>query len=840
MPEFSRPYLYEKQREAFFTPLRYSFIEASTKAGKAQPLDATVYTPFGKNRMGNIKPGDFVLAVDGTPTKVLEIYPQGIRQCYVVEFSDGTLVECDGEHMWEIHNSRYAPTVVTTLELLRMPEWKRKRSYVPQIEAVDFVSRDVPVDPYLLGFLIGDGNLTNNVVRFSTADSQIVDLLQTKIPQDHKIRYIERVDYHITAGDNANYIKANGLHIINHLDSLGLMGKHAHEKSIPVNYIYNSQETRIRVLQGLMDADGWVNKHGQPMLEQSSWQLAEDVIELVQSLGGSVLTNSDNSAGYWNSDDIWIQGRTRYRQVIRLPNPEICFLLERKRNLVRTSSKSGGRMIKDVRPSRNVECQCIEVDHPRHLYLTEGFIPTHNTVAAIAWLLEQAFAGKPGQNFWWVAPVADQARIAFSRIKGGLTRGSFTSAESPTPKITLMNGAIIWFKSGDNPDSLYGEDVYAAVVDEASRVKEESWNALRSTLTATRGPVRVIGNVKGRKNWFYRLARMAESERDDPNSNMFYVKITVLDAIAAGVISQDEMEDARKVLPENVFRELYMAEPSDDTGNPFGLGHIAACTLRNPDGTLSKSIQSNQPPVAFGIDLAKKQDYFVVIGLDADGRVCVFQRWQGVPWRESIRRVHEIVGEDVPALVDSTGLGDPVLEELQVEHGNFAGYTFSAASKQRLMEGLAVSIQGHEISFPDGPIRSELEAFEYEYTRTGVRYSAPEGLHDDCVCALALAREQWTTSAPGQGLMDYYAGAAQRQIVEEPRDLELSAGELDIRRAPLPTPGEVLDNELTELYLKTLRGYQPQESTCHRCRKPIVGPSRVSDGVWVWHMECAG
>src|SRR5207302_1736063 len=127
-------------------------------------------------------------------------------------------------------------------------------------------------------------------------------------------------------------------------------------------------------------------------------------------------------------------------------------------------------------------------------------------------------------------------------------------------RITLANGAVLWFKSAEKPDNLYGEDVYAAVVDEASRVREEAWHAVRSTLTATRGPIRIIGNVKGRKNWAYRMARRAES--GEPG--MHYARITAADAVQAGVLDAAEIEDARATLPESVFRELYEAEPSDD------------------------------------------------------------------------------------------------------------------------------------------------------------------------------------------------------------------------------------------------------------------------------------
>lgn len=386
--------------------------------------------------------------------------------------------------------------------------------------------------------------------------------------------------------------------------------------------------------------------------------------------------------------------------------------------------------------------------------------------------------------------------------------------------LVRRNGRVCW-----TGNSLYGEDVFGGIMDEASRAKPEAWHAFRSTLTATRGPAVLIGNVKGRKNWFYEFCRRAEAGLE-PNAS--FMRITWRDAVEAGVLDVEEIDDARRNLPENVFKELYEAVATDDTGNPFGEEHIYACV---GDISLNK-------PVAFGIDLAKKQDYFVIIGLDDAEHVCYFQRWQGVPWRDSIRRVHEIVGEDVPALVDSTGIGDPVLEELQYGHGNFFGYNFSLASKQRLMEGLAVAIQSHEIRYPDGPIKSELLNFEYQQVPSGIRYTAAEGHNDDCVCALALARQQWVTTAPGANVQEYMKQEIQRQATVSPlTETRLQNLEFMPWRNQLTID---LDNELTRFYETTLAssGVGPRAEYCSRCGEPVLGPSRVTDGFYHWHFEC--
>lgn len=378
---------------------------------------------------------------------------------------------------------------------------------------------------------------------------------------------------------------------------------------------------------------------------------------------------------------------------------------------------------------------------PARYTCIEATTKAGKTAGCIVWINEQAMMGKTGYNYWWVAPIFPQAKIAFRRLKRGLPIELYKANESEL-KITLINGAHIWFKGADKPDSLYGEDVHAAVVDEASRCKEESWHALRSTLTATRAPVRIIGNVKGRKNWAYKMARKAESGAP----NMSYHKLTAFDAVEGGILQASEIEDARLQLPDNVFKELYLAEPSDDGSNPFGIDAIDECI---------KPLSTNEP-IAWGIDLAKSVDWTVCIGIDKQGDICRFERFQ-MPWESTINKIVNLT-KNVSALVDSTGVGDPVLESLQKTGSGFKGFKFSSTSKQQIMEGLAVAIQQKKIGIPSGIIIDELSSFEYEYTRTGVRYSAPEGLHDDCVCGLALAWQEYTHNS--KGLIDYYKSLA--------------------------------------------------------------------------------
>jgi hypothetical protein len=361
---------------------------------------------------------------------------------------------------------------------------------------------------------------------------------------------------------------------------------------------------------------------------------------------------------------------------------------------------------------------------PARYSLIEATTKAGKTAGCLVWLMDQAAHGKPGWCYWWVAPVFPVATVAFRRMIAGMPPGMFEKNESEL-RVDLPNGTHIFFKSGEKPDNLYGEDVHAIVLDEASRMREESFIACRSTVTKTRGRMRIIGNVKGRKNWFYRMCRKAEA--GEPNHG--YHKITWRDAVEAKILEQAEIDDARRVLPEQAFKQLYEADPADDEGNPFGIEYIRACRIEKP---------SLNPVHSWGWDLARKVDWTVGIALDRGGQMVSMERFQ-IPWREVKTRI-VAASRGRPALVDSTGIGDAILEDLQASPGgNFQGYIFTPKTKQALMDRLVVAIQHKEVGLTSDVLINELESFEYEYTAHGVRYSAPEGMHDDCVCALALA-----------------------------------------------------------------------------------------------------
>ncbi len=195
--------------------------------------------------------------------------------------------------------------------------------------------------------------------------------------------------------------------------------------------------------------------------------------------------------------------------------------------------------------------------------ITEAATKCGKTFSHIWWLFRLAHEAnqpKQGANYWWVAPVYNQAEIAFNRIVSKIRNVNGYSINRTKLSIICPNSSIMVFKTADNPDNLYGEDVYAAVFDEYTRAKIEAWIALRSTLTATGGKCKLIGNHIGIGNWGHQMKEKAK----DPNSEYEYFKITAYDAVNEGILTLEEVEQARKDLPEAAFAQLYLAESIEE------------------------------------------------------------------------------------------------------------------------------------------------------------------------------------------------------------------------------------------------------------------------------------
>lgn len=309
---------------------------------------------------------------------------------------------------------------------------------------------------------------------------------------------------------------------------------------------------------------------------------------------------------------------------------------------------------------------------------------------------------------------------------------SITTKKHENQFIELVTGGSIEFWSLENPLAGRSRKYKLAIIDEAAfnRNLWQSWTeAIRPTLTDLKGSAWFMSTPKG-KNDFYKLWMRGQTGEQDWMSWQ-------MPTLSNPHIDPEEIEAAKRDLPELAFKQEYLAEFNDNVANPFGLEYIRICTGR----------LSDEPAVCFGIDLAKSFDWTVIIGLDRFGNVCHFDRFQR-PWNETKEIIRRLPRAAIK--IDSTGVGDPITEDIQRDRSDVHSFKYTSTSKQQLMEGLAAAIHQRRVIFPDGVIKAELESFEYQMTGTGVKYTAPVGLHDDCVNALALAWSMYVQDSGGQ------------------------------------------------------------------------------------------
>jgi phosphate starvation-inducible protein PhoH len=364
---------------------------------KAQPLDSPILTPDGWVKMGDLEIGDRVMSVDGNSTIVTGVFPQGEKEIWELTFSDGSKVECCSDHLWNTqtesdrNNREWTKTVngvrnrykspksgstKTTSEIIDTLYTNRGRinHTIPITSPVNFTERELEIDPYILGCLIGDGCLRHHV-GFSTADSEIIEKITNLLDDDISVSDRGGYDFALVKEKTTRENKLK-----QYLKKIGIWGKLSYEKFIPDCYKYNSVDNRISMLRGLMDTDGTVSKDGTYVsFCSTSKELIEDVKELVQSLGGISTDQTPRNENYTHKGVVK-QGRTSYNLTIKM-NPDINpFSLRRKFDRVIPKTKyKPCRYIVSASLIGVKEAQCIKVDHPTHLYLTNNYIVTHNT-----------------------------------------------------------------------------------------------------------------------------------------------------------------------------------------------------------------------------------------------------------------------------------------------------------------------------------------------------------------------------------------------------------------------------------------------------------------------------
>lgn len=440
-----------------------SCVVKKRQCGYAQPNSEVVLCKDGWKKIGDIKVGDLVFTPKGTPTPVLDIFPQGLRDIYEVEFLDGRKVRCDLNHLWQVKHGTGKKQTVSVLSLKELLERKivgksaaktkdgikEYNAYLYKVLGIDpvqFEKKELKIHPYVLGCLIGDGSTNKPSVQLCSSDQEIFDNVIKYLGEDYEygskdkregnaswrynIKYKKRFDRENNSSFKNHQFGVNPLK--RYLEEYNLHTSDCYSKFIPKDYLFSDFEDRLNLLHGLMDTDGYINSKGYDIhFTTVSEQLANDVAHLARSLGiGAVIdkfkhTNNKNYADYY-----------RVRLKKRFP----LFKLKRKLDrqlLCKTKNYFSDTSIVSIKKlDYQEESTCIYIEDEEHLYLTKDFIPTHNTLKHASILLK---------SLWFEKKTINKI-IAYDETH---TKGAWSIADGYR---NHLNTHTAWYRNF-NPDS---------------------------------------------------------------------------------------------------------------------------------------------------------------------------------------------------------------------------------------------------------------------------------------------------------------------------------------------------------------------------------------------------
>lgn len=346
-------------------------------------------------------------------------------------------------------------------------------------------------------------------------------------------------------------------------------------------------------------------------------------------------------------------------------------------------------------------------------------------------------ARKPNQMIWWIANtyknVSRGYREVVNQIPPSWLAKPAPAYTSTTKILQLKNGTMIEFYSGGSPDSLAGEGVDFVVVDEAALIPDNVWHQLiRPTLMDTGGEAFIISTPRGH-NWFWQMWKLGQENKAGYESWRF-------PQTANPFVPQAETDAAQDELPTIIFRQEIMAEFLAAGASIFGLG-------LEREGSMIDDIVEPRGNVFVGIDLAKQEDFTVITAdREDDGMPCYFERFNQIDWPTQQNRIAYAISElentpgveSVTALIDSTGLGDVVYDNLTGAGVDVTPIKFTNQSKEQMARLLAADLE-HGRARVLSDMREEFESYEFTLTPNGrYQFEAATG-HDDMVSAKMLA-----------------------------------------------------------------------------------------------------
>lgn len=377
----------------YVLPKNILCVAGYSNSGKGHPDGTKLLTPSGWRNIEEMKVGDGIYAQDGTVTTVTGVYPRGPQQCFEWTFNDRTSIITDFEHLWNVKtpynkvkkngrgndNNRYGEyeTLESYKILARVGGFGKfshsMRFTIPSNEPIQYEFTNVPIDPYLLGVMLGDGCMSKCNCPITTADQEIIDSCKAawKVGSIHKDK-------------RRNLYNVSLLKIRPVLSELKLDGCRSWEKHIPDAYLRNSMENRLELLRGLLDTDGDISQNGLTIsFTTVSERLCDDICFLVRSLGGKAVKTTRHTR--YRQGGEYRKGRLSYRIFITMKR--FCpFRLERKAVRYKPTIKSDEKRMASVKNAGVRNSTCISIAHESGLYIAQDFIVTHNTAFGLEFI----------------------------------------------------------------------------------------------------------------------------------------------------------------------------------------------------------------------------------------------------------------------------------------------------------------------------------------------------------------------------------------------------------------------------------------------------------------------
>ena len=663
------------------TLLDYIVVSTGRQVGKVLTNDTKVYRDNKQVNIDELMIGDMIQSGHKELTKVLDIFPHEDWDFYKITLHDGSVSYAGLEHLWSGFNRKKKPCVWTTEQIKTALEVKSNCNakgegvfYLP-ITTMEFDEVTLPIDPYILGLLLGDGYMTTTIGLCS---------------EDMEI-----------------------------LEDLGLSYTVSGTKFIPELYKYCSIEQRMELIRGLMDTDGYASHKSNEYCSKSK-QMRDDLQWILKSCGIFAKAFTKHNKLY-----------DRDYYYLRITTDLPIFKLQRKldRMNMRGTKSFTLNSIKKIEFSHKADGRCIMVDHPTHTFVIDNNLLTHNSVCAsqvaLYWVLS-----KEDYNVGIFLPTYKQARTQFNRLKKGLKdAGKHIKFNKTEFNVEFPNGSFIKYHTAEN-DNCRGDTFQSIIVDEACFVKGDIFfEAILPTVAISVGQKRgkcLLLSTPKEKNWFYEYFM-------DDSPNYKSIKFT---SYEGGLYTEDFLADVQRKTPDIIFRNEYMAEFMDGGTGLFEYKrellttydinktidpkhrHVAAVDwgMEN-DYTVLTVINVNTGQLVF-IQRWRRIDWTVLIG--------------------TIKDILQQYGNPL-CYTEVNGIGNMPYKELRKIYPNAREWNTTNKNKTDAVMKLSADIKTGKLKIPYVDyLLNELDNYGFTFDNGIMKFAAKNGEHDDAVMSLAI------------------------------------------------------------------------------------------------------